>query len=260
MSPKAFISYSWSSPEHEAWTLRLAEDLVGSGVDVILDKWDLREGHDANVFMERMVNDPDIRKVILICDKKYKEKADGRLGGAGTEAQIITPTLYSSSENNKFCAVVAEKDDGGQPYIPTYYTGRIFIDLSDEAEWVINYERLVRWIFDKPLFMKPQIGSAPSYITNAENKVQLHTSTLARRAADAMKNGKSYWKAALTEYFTSLSLGFENFRLPAGADFETRVFESIESFTPYRNEAVELTEVVARYGTIEACDVLHKFF
>ena len=35
--PKTFISYSWSSPEHEMKVLHLAESLVGVGVDVIID-------------------------------------------------------------------------------------------------------------------------------------------------------------------------------------------------------------------------------
>lgn len=43
-APKLFISYSWSSPEHEQWVVDLAAELRESGVDVILDKWDLKEG------------------------------------------------------------------------------------------------------------------------------------------------------------------------------------------------------------------------
>jgi len=39
-------------------------ELRESGVDVILDKWDLREGHDAYAFMEKMVTDPQIKKVL----------------------------------------------------------------------------------------------------------------------------------------------------------------------------------------------------
>ena len=58
--PKLFISYSWTSPEHEEWVLTLAEELVEAGVDVILDKWDLKEGNDAYAFMEKMVVDPNI--------------------------------------------------------------------------------------------------------------------------------------------------------------------------------------------------------
>ncbi|TXN06951.1 TIR domain-containing protein [Methylobacterium sp. WL103] len=62
MHPKVFISYSWTTPDHEAWVIRFAEELRSQAVDVILDKWDLREGHDANVFMEQMVSREDIKK------------------------------------------------------------------------------------------------------------------------------------------------------------------------------------------------------
>ncbi|MFH1891218.1 MAG: SEFIR domain-containing protein [Candidatus Zixiibacteriota bacterium] len=79
-APKLFVSYSWTSPDHEAWVLQLSTDLRESGVDVILDKWDLKEGHDAHAFMEKMVTDPEIRKVILVCDKGYVDKTDGRRG------------------------------------------------------------------------------------------------------------------------------------------------------------------------------------
>jgi len=77
-NPKLFISYSWSLPEHETWVVSLATELRESGVDVFLDKWDLKEGHDAFAFMEKMVTDPEIKKVVIICDKVYSGKADDR--------------------------------------------------------------------------------------------------------------------------------------------------------------------------------------
>ena len=85
-SPKVFISYSWTTPEHEQRVLDIATELVESGIDAILDKWDLEEGDDADVFMEQMVADPSIEEVVIICDKMYSEKSDKRKGGAGTEA------------------------------------------------------------------------------------------------------------------------------------------------------------------------------
>jgi hypothetical protein len=56
-----------------------------SGVDVILDKRDLKEGHDALAFMEQMVTNPEIKKVAIVCDEKYAAKAGGRNGGVGTD-------------------------------------------------------------------------------------------------------------------------------------------------------------------------------
>ena len=65
MNTKTLVSYSWTSPEHEDWVLKLATELREVGVDVILDKWDLKERHDAIAFMEKIVTDPEIKKVIL---------------------------------------------------------------------------------------------------------------------------------------------------------------------------------------------------
>jgi hypothetical protein len=74
INPKAFISYSWSSQEHQQWVLDLAPQLRESGVDVTIDKWDLREGHDAIQFMQKMVTDKEIKKVIMVLDRTYAEK------------------------------------------------------------------------------------------------------------------------------------------------------------------------------------------
>jgi hypothetical protein len=52
--PKAFISCSRSSTEHQKWVLSLATQLHENNVDVISDKWDLREGNDAIAFMEQI--------------------------------------------------------------------------------------------------------------------------------------------------------------------------------------------------------------
>ena len=96
MPQKIFISYSWTTPEHEEWVLNLSRRLVSDGIEVVLDKWDLKEGHDIYNFMEGMVKSPEINKVLIISDKKYAEKANTRSGGVGTETQIISPKIYKA--------------------------------------------------------------------------------------------------------------------------------------------------------------------
>jgi len=142
--PKLFISYSWSTPDHEQWVLDLATELCEAGVDVILDKWDLKEGQDAITFMEQMVTAPDIKKVAIICDKLYAEKSNIRSGGVGTETQIISREVYENQSQVKFVAVISEKDEDGNPFLPVYYKSRIYIDLSDSSTYAENFERLVR--------------------------------------------------------------------------------------------------------------------
>jgi hypothetical protein len=157
-APKLFISYSWSDAQHEQWVLNLATELCESGVDVILDKWDLKEGCDVNVFMEQMVNDPGIQKVVMICNKKYVEKANSRTGGVGIETQIISQEIYSRQDQQKFVAIVVQKDKDGTPFLPTYYKSRMYIDLCHGERYEENYRRLLKWIFDEPFCVKPELG------------------------------------------------------------------------------------------------------
>jgi len=74
MTPKAFISYSWSSPAHQSAVLEWAEQLIHDGVEVVLDLYDLKEGHDKYAFMERMVADPSVTHVLVISDSEYAKK------------------------------------------------------------------------------------------------------------------------------------------------------------------------------------------
>ena len=120
--------------------MNLATRLLSDGVHVHIDKWDLKEGHDKFNFMEKMVKLDDIQKVLIIPDQKYSEKAEQRAGGVGTETQIISPEIYADVSQEKFIPIIAQKDEKGDPYLPTFLKSRIYIDLSDEDKFEENYE------------------------------------------------------------------------------------------------------------------------
>ena len=258
--PKVFISYSWSTPEHEAWVIRLGEELGQSGIEVILDKWSLPPGADAVAFMESMVTDASITKVLVICDKVYADKADGRAGGVGTETQIISKQVYEKSSQTKFAAVVAEKDPEGKAYLPVYLGTRIYIDLSESDRYAGEFEKLVRWIFDKPLYVKPEVGKAPSYIVDP-GAVILGTSAAAKRAVDAIRNGREYARGALDEYLRLVVDNLPRFQIQEGGEFDDAIMKSIADFLPARNEYLQVLQTVAQYGDASATGpMLHRFF
>ena len=120
MKPKVFLSYSWTSPEHQAQVRRWGERLIGDGVEVILDVWDLVEGDDKYAFMEKMVTDESVSHVLLFSDREYARKADARKAGVGTESQIVSSEIYAKAQQSKFIPVVCEFDDAGEPYLPTF--------------------------------------------------------------------------------------------------------------------------------------------
>jgi len=257
---KLFISYGWSSPEHEQWVLNLATELVEAGVDVMLDKWDLKEGHDAYAFMERMVTDPSIKKVIIVCDRMYADKSNKRHGGAGTEAQIISPEIYEKENQDKFVAVLAERDEDGNSCLPVYYKSRIYIDLSNGDLYATNFEQLLRWIYNKPLYIKPKIGKKPSFLSD-DNQIILGTTSRFKRALDSIHNHKDYAKGAISDFFSTFASHLEEFRIKnREGEFDDQLIDNINKFLPYRNEVFEIFLAISQYrNTSESIDQIHRF-
>ena len=165
MSPRVFISYSWSSPGHQARIRQWGEQMVSEGVDVVLDVWDLNEGDDKYVFMEKMVTDESVTHVLVFSDSEYAAKADARKAGVGTESQIISREVYTKVQQSKFIPVVCEFDDSGEPFMPNFLKSRIWIDFSSLEAANNNWERLIRVLYGKPVHEKPTLGKAPVYVT-----------------------------------------------------------------------------------------------
>lgn len=200
--PKVFISYSWSSPEHEEWVLDLANELHKDNIHVVLDKWDLRPGQDSIDFMEQMVKDQTINKIIMIIDSKYTTRADAREGGVGTESTILSKELYSQKDKNNIVAVIAEPNAKS----PVFYASRIHIDLSNSDTYASNYEDLVRWLYDRYRYERPTTaGTIPSFITVDENTTALYTNTEYRIAMDALEKGKPTAIGAVKNYLNKLN-------------------------------------------------------
>ncbi|OCG35563.1 MULTISPECIES: SEFIR domain-containing protein [unclassified Gilliamella] len=262
---KAFISYSWSSPEHEQWVMDLAEQLCNDGVNIKLDKWELKEGHDKYSFMETMITDPEIKKVIIISDKIYAEKADQRAGGVGTETQIITPELYGKTEQNKFVIVTTQKDENGKAYTPIYYKSKIYIDLSDDNNYDENYERLLRWLFDKPVYQKPILGKPPAFLFD-DNSISIGTKTYYTRCMNAIRDGKNNSLGCFDEYCNVVIENLERFRMnfdgvtkenPADEIF----YKNATSLLTVRNEILEIFKAILNYSpTTEFVHKIHVFF
>ena len=128
---KVFISYSWTPDCNKKWVEQLVHRLESDGVQVVIDFKDLKLGHDKYAFMERTVNDDTIKKVLIICNRTYKEKADGRIGGVGDESAIITSQIYGNVRQEKFIPVVNEYYENGKPFLPNYLASRMYADLTD---------------------------------------------------------------------------------------------------------------------------------
>lgn len=74
MKPKVFISYSWTSQNHQNTIREWAEKLIDDGVEVLFDQFDLKEGNDKYAYMEKMITDQSVTHVLAFCDENINKK------------------------------------------------------------------------------------------------------------------------------------------------------------------------------------------
>ena len=246
---RAFISYSWSSPTHEAWIINLATRLREDGVDVILDKWDLQPGHDAYQFMETMVTDKTVTKVMMICDKDYVEKANARSGGVGTESQIISPELYGNGAQDKFAALMTDEDEEGNAHVPVFYKGRIYLDFRSADKFEESYEQLLRWLVDRPQHIKPKLGAVPETILQTQ-PVATATQSRARRAEEAIRQVSSNAAGLVQEYGDALYIELKLLGPveKTAEPFDETILSSVASMRPYLRQLAEVVAAAVRFS------------
>jgi hypothetical protein len=158
-APVVFISYSHDDDEHKSWVLQLATRLRSNGVDVILDRWNLRLGSDLASFMERGLSKAS--RIICICSEKYVEKANGGKGGAGYEKQIMTAELLSDQNTHWIIPLVKNNKDENKKKTPAFLGGRMYISFEEPSKYESNYEELLRDVLDEPITPIPPIGKNP---------------------------------------------------------------------------------------------------
>jgi len=260
--PKIFISYRWTNPDHESWVVELATRLVEDGIVVILDKWDLLEGHDTYVFMEQMAkSNSDIDKVLVICDKGYQESADNRAGGVGSEAQIITQEIYNKTTQEKYIPIIAERDEDLNAYIPIYMKSRLYIDLSDSDKFEENYEKLLRNLYSVPLYRKPQIGKPPAFILE-EEMMRFETSKILRKirsALDKSPNRLHYFWQEFTDTFVE---DFKKIRVSPdikSSDYDQFLVDILDIANQLKNDYIEALEIMFSCNALEVEDLVLFF-
>lgn len=252
-APKVFISYSWKPVANKVKTLGLAERLENEGVHVIIDEWNLAEGQDKYQFMEQMVNDSEVKRVLIICNKEYAEKANKKMGGVGIESLIISDEVYEKADQRKFIPIIFERDSQGKEYVPTFVKSRIYIDLSNEEVFEEEYEKLMRNLFDKPASKRPPRGTPPAYILQ-EDSTFLRTSHKVVSVQNALLNERKNYQVFIDDYYASFIEAIIDFEindedLVPGQHFDDLVISRIDGLKLLRNDFVSFLEVVFSYST-----------
>ena len=257
-TPRVFISYSWTSTKFQQQVKELAEKLVHDGIDVVLDIWDLKDGQDKFHFMEQCVTDPQIDRVLIICDSGYAEKADARKGGVGDETAIISPEIYGNAEQEKFIPVIMEYNQDGKPFIPAYLKGRMYKDLAGD-NYLKGYKSLLRNIYECPSERKPELGHRPTWLDEKEADDLFSIKEAKQKVEIAELNG---FKSSATQEFVDVYL--ESLKKYYKDQFTNEEYlKDFEGILEYRNIFLEYIQNIAlkteHYGIFLA-DTFEKLY
>jgi hypothetical protein len=175
-----FISYTWDSPEHEEWVLKLANDLIATyGLNVILDQHELSPGKDLPHFMENSIEKAD--KVLIILTPKYKIKAENRTGGAGYETSMISQEIFESPITNiKFIPIL--RNGNKEISSPKFLSSKVYHSMIDDKKYDIQLFTLAKSIYNKQLINKPDFGPIPDFSTITLDPIISIANNLAKEA------------------------------------------------------------------------------
>ncbi len=154
--PKVFISYSHDNLEHKKWVLEFAIKLRNSGIDAIIDQWELQAGDDLPSFMEKQLTSADY--IFMVCSKEYVTKANSGIGGVGYEKMIITSEFLKNIDTNKIIPIIRQN---GTTEVPNFLKTKLYINLSSNVDFEFGFDELIRTVHKSPLYKKPQIGNNP---------------------------------------------------------------------------------------------------
>jgi SEFIR domain len=145
---RVFISHTSKTEEATEWVKALALHLIDQGVLARLDRFHLRRGMD---LQQWMCNELALaRKVIIVSDETYKQKADGHLGGVGWETRIIQGDISSlPAESTKYQVVVRAADISKG--LPIYLNSRYAFHAPGPVQDREFRDELVKELLDLPI-------------------------------------------------------------------------------------------------------------
>lgn len=189
--------------------------------------------------------DPDVLRVLVLCDRKYQEKANSRAGGVGTESQIISQELYGKVKQTKFIPVVCEYDDDGQPCLPVFMKGLIYIDVSTDERYGEGLDQLLRLIYEQPFHQKPKLGGAPAFVSSGGTSYVKEFGAAVR----AITDGKPNRQGLETLFIKGVLAELEKLYVtPDGNSYYEEVYQAITGTKGLRDQVSDYVEAVAAFS------------
>jgi len=95
-TPTCFISYAWEKPDHQRWVMQLSKDLRNSGIDVLLDRWNVKPGDNLARYIEQITTTD---YVIVIGTPELLQKYNSTASDPVVTAELEMLNLRLSQPN-----------------------------------------------------------------------------------------------------------------------------------------------------------------
>ncbi len=154
---RVFISYKWEDEGHNLWVERLARDLRSSGIDALLDKWEVKFGESFSEYMTRSISEVDaVLFVMTPLSIKAAESPSPQGGAVKFEVQLATARKIAR-EQFRFIGILRKGKRAANQMRDFRYA-----DFRDDGKYTEMLEMLVRDLLsvsDKPSLGGNGIGS-----------------------------------------------------------------------------------------------------
>lgn len=251
--PVVFVSYARTTKEHIKWVVDFTNKLRDDSIDAKVDEFKLKLGHDLNYFMEKYIKE-DADFVLLMCTKEYVQKANKRIGGVGTEAQILSSEVYNDVTQEKIIPIILEFDENGNPYLPTFVKTRYSIDLSSDEKFHENYEKLLRTIFNEPEFHESELGEKPHWLSNPEVQYP-KTKSLINKFDKQIENNPSIFNLIINDFFEEYSEYLKTFKIKYSSNnsetMEKELYDNLAQYEQLKNDLELFLEKIFKVGSYQ---------
>ena len=150
---KVFISYKWQDDPHNKWVEQFATDLRASGIDAILDRWEVRFGDSFTDYMTSKIAEADV--VLFIMTSLSVAAAEAPLGEGGAvkfEMQMATSRRVAG-EKMRLIGIYREGDQTA-----THLRDHKYADFRESSQYPAKLQELIDDLIGKE--KRPPLGSS----------------------------------------------------------------------------------------------------
>jgi hypothetical protein len=143
-SPKVFVSYKWEDAAHNEWVETLARDLRRSGIEAILDRWEVRLGDSFTDYMTSRIGSADVVLFVITTRSVAAVEAPASKGGALKFEMQMATARRTAGEKMRLIGIYRE---GAGP--PAHLRDHRYADFRNDSKYEESLKELLDDLYER---------------------------------------------------------------------------------------------------------------